>query len=155
MKKTRIEIFSERNFVVDKKVIKQMVNQILSLVSKKFESISINFVNDEQLFEMNKKHLNHDYFTDILTFTFSNEPVTTEIFISFERAFENSKKYKSSFEDEILRLIAHGILHSIGLNDRSRSEKIKMRKSENKILKSVVNSKFIKKFKVQGKWQSI
>ncbi|MGB9664176.1 MAG: rRNA maturation RNase YbeY [Ignavibacteria bacterium] len=155
MKKTKTEIFSVRNFVVDKKVIKKMVYQILSLVDKQFESVSINFVSDEKLLQMNKEHLNHDYYTDILTFTFSNEPITTEIFISFERAFENAKKYKSDYEDEILRLITHGILHSTGLNDQSTTEKIKMRKAENKILKSIVKSKFIKKFKVLDKWQSI
>jgi rRNA maturation RNase YbeY len=155
MKSPKIEIFSDRNFVIDKKAIKKIVNQILSLVDRRFENISINFVNDNQLLEMNIKHLNHNYYTDILTFTFSDDSISTEIFISFERAFENSKKYKTTFEEEILRLISHGILHSTGLNDQTRSEKLKMRKVENKILNSIEKLKFIKKFKVNDKWQSM
>lgn len=155
MKKTKIEIFSDKNFVIDKKAMKNIVYQILKLVDKNFENISINFLDDDQLLTLNRKHLNHDYFTDILTFKLSDEPISTEIFISFERAFENAKKYKATFEEEILRLIAHGILHSIGLNDHSRSEKIKMRKAENKILKTLDKTKFIKKFKVKDKWQNM
>lgn len=132
-----------------------MVSQILSLVDKDFEIISINFVDDERLLEMNKHYLNHDYYTDILTFNFSDEPISTEIFISYERAYENAKKYKTTIEDEILRLISHGILHSIGFDDHTRSEKIKMRKAENKILNSIEKIEFIKKFKVNDKWQSM
>jgi probable rRNA maturation factor len=155
MRKAKVEIYSSKNFVIDKKAIKKMVEQILNLVDKRFENIAINFIDDEKLFEINKKHLNHNYYTDILTFKFSNEPISTEIFISFERAFDNSKKYKSTYEEEILRLISHGILHSIGLNDYTRKEKIKMRKAENKILNSIEKIKFIKKFKVNDKWQSM
>ncbi|NPV10388.1 MAG: rRNA maturation RNase YbeY [Ignavibacteria bacterium] len=155
MRKPKIEIFSDKNFLIDKKNLKKVINQVLNLVSNKFEQVAINFVNDEQLLEMNKRHLNHNYYTDILTFKFSDDPISTEIYISFERAFENSKKYNSTFEDEILRLISHGILHSIGLNDYSRSEKIKMRKAENHILNSIEKLQFIKKFKVNDKWQNM
>lgn len=155
MRNPKIDIFNHKNFVIDKKAIKKMVSQILSLVDKDFEIISINFVDDERLLEMNKHYLNHDYYTDILTFNFSDETISTEIFISYERAYENAKKYKITLEDEILRLISHGILHSIGFDDHTRSEKIKMRNAENKILNSIEKIEFIKKFKVNDKWQSM
>lgn len=155
MKKARIEINSVLYFVIDKKALKTMINQILDLIGKKFDTIIVNFLSDEQLLQLNKKHLNHDYYTDILTFKLSDEPIFTELLISYERAFENSKKFKTTFENEILRLIIHGLLHSIGLEDNSRSEKIKMRKAETKILNYLDKKNFIKKFKVDNKWQSI
>lgn len=144
--KTKIEIYPNKNFVVDKKSLKKLIFQMLEKINKQFAKIELSFLTDKELFELNKKYLNHNNYTDILTFTYnSDDLVTTEMLISYQRAFENSKKYKCSFEDEILRLIAHGMLHSIGLNDKTKSQKIKMRKAENDLLNSIKRVSFIKK----------
>lgn len=147
MKKTKIEISTTKEFMIDKKNLKKIILQILSKIGKMFDKITITFLNDKELLELNQKFLQHDTLTDILTFTYNKtEPISTEILISFERAFENSKKYKEKFEDEILRLIAHGLLHSIGYEDKTKSQKLKMRKAENDLLNSIDKSEFIKKF---------
>lgn len=150
MKKITIEVSTNKNFVVDKKNLKKMIRQMLKKIGKDFSSIELSFLRDDELFEINKKFLNHETYTDIITFTYEfNNALMTEILISYERAFENSKKYNCTFEDEILRLIAHGLLHSIGFEDKTKSQKLKMRKAENDLLKSINKSEFIKKFETE------
>lgn len=150
MKKIAIDIYTHKNFVVDKNKLKNMIRQMAKKAGKEFSSIELSFLPDEELFEINKKFLNHATYTDIITFTYDiNNALMTEILISYERAFENSKKYRCTFEDEILRLIAHGLLHSIGFEDKTKTQKLKMRKAENDLLKSINKSEFIKKFEME------
>lgn len=145
MDKVDIEIFTHEEFRINKKKLLSIVKILLKNLNKKFESVEISFLKDEDVFKMNKNFLNHDVLTDILTFPYSEkEPYSTEIIISFERAKENAKKYKVKYEEEILRLIAHGLLHTIGFNDFTKSEKIKMRREENKLLGSIKKENFIK-----------
>lgn len=149
MIKPKIEIHSKRNFLIDKARLKNMIYQMIEIIDRKFESIEISFLTDEELFELNRKHLNHLNYTDILTFTYvQDEPISSEILISYERAFENSKKFNESFENEILRLIAHGLLHSIGIKDKTPSQKTKMRKLENDLLSKINKSEFVKRFEI-------
>lgn len=145
MDKVDIEIFTHEEFRINKKKLLSIVKILLKNLNKKFESVEISFLKDEDVFKMNKNFLNHDVLTDILTFPYSEkEPYSTEIIISFERAKENAKKYKVKYEEEILRLIAHGLLHTIGFNDFTKSEKLKMRREENKLLGSIKKENFIK-----------
>lgn len=145
MNKLNIEIFTHEEFRINKKKLLSVVKILLKNLGKKFESVEISFLKDEDVYKMNKNFLNHDALTDILTFPYSEkEPYSTEIIISFERAKENAKKYKVKYEEEILRLIAHGLLHTIGFNDFTRSEKLKMRREENKLLDSIKKENFIK-----------
>jgi rRNA maturation RNase YbeY len=127
MKNPKIEIYSNKKFVVDKRRLKNMILQMIQSLEKEFGFVELSFLTDDELFELNMKHLNHQTFTDILTFTYNQEePVSTEILISYERAFENSRKFKTTFEQEILRLISHGLLHSLGYKDKtSKCEKQK------------------------------
>jgi len=101
------------------------------------EKVSIDFLNyifcsDPYLLDLNKKYLDHDYFTDIISFESSEEMgvVSGDIFISVDRAKENADLYKVSFDDEIKRLMIHGLLHLIGYKDESDDEKLLMRKKE-------------------------
>lgn len=145
MDKVDIEIFTHEEFRINKKKLLSIIKILLKNLNKKFESVEISFLKDEDVFKMNKNFLNHDVLTDILTFPYSEkEPYSTEIIISFERAKENAKKYKVKYEEEILRLIAHGLLHTIGFNDFTKSEKLKMRREENKLLGSIKKENFIK-----------
>lgn len=127
-----------------------MINQMLDKIHKNFKRIDINFITDEQMLKLNNEFLNHNTFTDILTFSYNEvEPYSSEIYISFERAYENSIEFNEKFENEILRLISHGLLHSIGYKDKTDSQKNRMRKAEKDLLKSVNKVKFIKKFEIE------
>ena len=90
------------------------------------------FCDDQYLLDINNRFLNHDYFTDIITFDYCiNRNISGDIFISIERVAENSSLYKVTFEEEILRVIAHGLLHLIGFTDESPEQRQIMRDLEN------------------------
>jgi rRNA maturation RNase YbeY len=91
------------------------------------------FVNDEKLLEINRQFLQHDTYTDIITFDFSNnkEEISGEIYISLERIEENAQKFDVSFWEELLRVAAHGLLHLIGFKDKTKKEKALMTEQEN------------------------
>ena len=101
---------------------------IISLMKKegnKPKDISIIFCSDKYLLEINKQHLNHNYFTDIITFdlTTKNEKKTTaELYISTERVKFNAKDYNTTISNELHRVIFHGILHLCGYKDKSKND---------------------------------
>lgn len=97
------------------------------------EQLQITFLDDESLLEINKEFLQHDYYTDIITFDYSDskDKVEGELFISVERVAENALKFKENFENEIQRVILHGCLHLCGLDDQTEIEKQEMRIKEN------------------------
>ena len=95
------------------------------------------FFNDKDLKSLNIKYLDHDYYTDVISFNDSNGTVLNgNIAVSVERVLENSKKFKTSFEDELLRVMVHGLLHFMGFNDSSMTETQQMRDKEDDNLKS-------------------
>lgn len=95
------------------------------------------FLSDEALLEMNKQFLNHDTFTDIITFDLSenDSELTGEIYISVDRVKDNAAKFETSYEDELHRVIFHGALHLCGFKDKSKADSEEMRKQEDKCLK--------------------
>lgn len=93
--------------------------------------ISYVFVNDEELRSMNKKYLNHDYYTDIITFDYSEiKNLNGDIFISIDRVRENATKFNVTREEELRRVMVHGILHLMGYKDGTTDEKNVMRTLE-------------------------
>lgn len=96
----------------------------------------INFVNKEEIININKKYLGHNYSTDIITFDYSetNTGLDSEIFISLDDAAKNAGIYGSIFEQEIVRLVTHGILHLIGYNDISEKERKVMKLAEDNLV---------------------
>jgi len=93
--------------------------------------ISYTFVNDEELLEINKELLNHDFYTDIITIDQRvGDIISADIFISIDRIKDNSKELKTDFPEELKRVIIHGLLHIVGFNDHSDKEKLEMRKQE-------------------------
>ena len=100
----------------------------------------INFIycSDEYLLEMNKNFLNHDFYTDVITFN-NNEGniVSGDIFMSRDRIEENAVNFESEVEDEFIRVCAHGLLHLLGMNDAGEEEKAKMREQEDIFIKRV------------------
>ena len=100
--------------------------------------INIIFTSDDYLLEINKNFLSHDYYTDVITFDYSdNKKISGDIFISVDRVRENAEKYKEKFFDELNRVIIHGILHLLGYKDNTSNEKHLMRKKEDFYLKKL------------------
>ncbi|HPS95671.1 MAG: rRNA maturation RNase YbeY [Bacteroidales bacterium] len=93
--------------------------------------INIIFCSDEYLLELNKKYLSHDFYTDIITFdNCSNQIISGDLFISIDRVRENSKTYSSSFDEELHRVIVHGLLHLLGYKDKTKAQSKVMREKE-------------------------
>lgn len=85
---------------------------------------------------MNKAHLNHDYYTDIITFDYvDGKCLNGDIFISIDRVKDNAKSFHSSFAEELRRVLAHGVLHLIGFKDKTKEEQEDMTEAENNCLK--------------------
>lgn len=101
--------------------------------------LSLIFCSDNYLLELNKEHLDHDYFTDIITFNYNDNDVSGDLFISVDRVKENAIEAKVGFMDEINRVVAHGVLHLIGFNDKSEAEQKEMRLQENRALNLIVS----------------
>ena len=97
--------------------------------------ITVIFVTDGYLLEMNKKHLNHDYYTDIITFDYCEENIISgDLFISVDRVRENAATFDSPFLQELKRVMIHGVLHLCGHKDKTKEEEENMRSLENKYL---------------------
>jgi len=111
---------------------KQWLKAVIISEGNKVGDIQYILCDDEHLLGINKAYLNHDTFTDIITFSTTNndEIISGEIYISVDRVSENSKAHSVSFNTELSRVMVHGILHLIGYNDHSDSEKKLMRSKE-------------------------
>ncbi len=128
-----IQIFyqSRLKHSIKVKEIKQLIKKIFVLENKTFKSINIIFCSDEYLLKINTDFLNHDYYTDVITFNYSSTLIEGEIYISGERLEENARLLNVSLKKETLRVIIHGILHLCGYSDGSTKEKIIMTLREN------------------------
>jgi len=103
--------------------------------------INIIFCSDDYLLKMNKEHLEHDYYTDIITFDYcENGIVSGDLFISKDRVGENAKEFNVKFNDEINRVVIHGVLHLVGYNDKTDDEQTIMTEKENQYLEYVKTS---------------
>ena len=127
-----IQFFSQTiSFTLKKKsVIKKTILSVIKKERKKAGDINFIFCNDAFLHALNKKFLTHNTLTDIITFQYPLEKLSGEIFISIPRVKENAKKFKTSFDNELHRVIIHGILHLCGYKDKKTSEKKQMRARE-------------------------
>ena len=127
---------------VNIKSLELKVNQFNSYITpiliseKKTEGdIVLIFCSDEYLLEINKKHLNHDYYTDIITFDYCVEKIVSgDLYISIDRIKENAKTFNESFINELTRVVIHGVLHLCGYNDKTEADQKIMRNLENKYL---------------------
>lgn len=116
--------------------IKQWIKQVIEAKGKKTGNITYIFCDDEYLLEVNKQYLQHDYYTDVITFDYvENDLISGDIFISTDRVRENALAFGSSETEELHRVIIHGALHLFGLKDKSEKEASQMRQAENEALK--------------------
>lgn len=108
------------------------LNSIIMEEGKKIGDITYVFCDDKFLLKKNQKFLNHETLTDIITFDYSdNKIISGDILISIDRIKDNAKIYKASFFNELKRVMAHGLLHLIGYNDKTEKEINLMRDKEN------------------------
>lgn len=115
--------------------VKSWLSMVVKGEKKKIDSIVYIFVNDEELLQINRNSLNHDYYTDILTFPYSYEPIVSEIYISLDRIRDHAKKYKVRSRDEMARVLLHGLLHMCGYSDKTKLKKKQMTDREDYWLK--------------------
>ncbi len=126
--------FQSKTFTLPHKLkLKKYLKYIVTSENKVLKELKIIFCEDEYLFKMNTHFLDHDYFTDVITFDLSNnnrKAVVGEMYISSERVEDNAKKFKNSFLNELHRIMFHGILHLCGYNDRTKEDKKLIRQKE-------------------------
>lgn len=129
-------IFEEiKKFDFDKRIKSKIIEMCL-LEKREIAYLNFIFCSDNYILKMNKKYLNHDYFTDVITFNYNEDKTLKgDIFISKDTVSDNSKIYNVSFENELNRVMIHGVLHLIGYNDKNESEKAEMKSKENQYLK--------------------
>ena len=132
-------VSTPKSIKLDKKIIHSIVLELQKKLSFTIESLNINFVTSDLMIEINKKHLNHDFDTDIITFNYSgsNSNLDGEIFISITQAIDNSIKFNVNLDKELIRLIIHGILHLLGYDDQKIPDKKKMKVEEDKLTESL------------------
>ena len=121
--------------LVNKKIVEKWLVDCISLLQRSVGEINFVFCNDDYLLEINKKYLNHNYYTDVITFDYSIKNIISgDIFISIDRVQENAKTLELDFIQELYRVIVHGVLHLSGYNDKSEQDKIEMREKEGELL---------------------
>ena len=121
----------------NRKQLKRFIPTIFYKEGKSIESLSIIFCSDEFLLEMNKQHLHHDFYTDIITFDLSESkksPIIGELYISIDRVKENASTNSVTISNELIRVIFHGALHLCGYKDKSSKHIIEMRRKENEYI---------------------
>lgn len=110
---------------------KRWLKDVIEHLDFKLGNISVIFCSDDYLLSLNKKHLNHNYYTDVITFNYcSNKTISGDIFVSVDRVRAFSIDTNTSFLSEINRVIVHGVLHLCGFDDKKPDEILRMRKLE-------------------------
>ena len=142
-KKTKIHFFSNdvpiplRNMTK----LKNFIESIFKKEMQRLDSINYIFCSDRIILEINKKYLNHDFYTDVITFDLSpnNRSISAEVYISIERIRDNAKELGLTIKSEIHRVLFHAALHLCGYNDKKKKDKEIMRKRENELLAKYFN----------------
>lgn len=121
---------------IDKSLMRRWIDAVARDFGKSVGDISYIFCNDEKILEVNRQYLQHDYFTDIITFDYSRmHRISGDMFISLDTVESNAEGLGCKYETELYRVIIHGILHLCGVNDKGAGERAIMEGHENKALK--------------------
>lgn len=132
-----ISFYSENDFILnDDDVYKNWINRVISSEGKRLGEISYIFCDDDYLLDINQRFLDHDTYTDIISFDDSmGNLLNGDIYISTERVHENALEFNEDFETELKRVIIHGILHYCGYKDKSEEDAALMREKESEKIK--------------------
>jgi len=112
--------------------LKSFIATLFKKEAKRLEAIHYIFCSDDYLLKINREHLQHDYYTDIITFGLSEpgQPINAEVYISVDRVKDNAHQFKTTLKKELHRVIFHGALHLCGYKDKKKGEEALMRKKE-------------------------
>ena len=120
---------------IKKRLTTAWVKAVAATYGKKVGEIGYMFVDDEKILEVNREYLGHDYYTDIITFDYSEgDTISGDIVISLDTVASNAQEQGTPYNDELHRVIIHGILHLCGINDKGPGEREVMERAENKAL---------------------
>jgi len=121
--------------------IKRWIKLTIHREHKELSNLNIIFCSDEYLKSINLQYLNHDYYTDIITFDYSEniDVLEGEMYISIQRVEDNANKHQVSYSEELNRVMIHGVLHLLGYRDHSKKEQAAIRKKENECLNDLIN----------------
>ncbi|WP_245994948.1 rRNA maturation RNase YbeY [Mangrovibacterium diazotrophicum] len=120
---------------MERRKIKTWISSVIASENKKIGSINFIFCSDEYLLQVNKQYLDHDYFTDIITFDYvEGKLISGDIFVSVDRVSENADKFQVSFDEELRRILVHGVLHLLGYPDKEPEQKKVMTQKEDHYL---------------------
>jgi len=111
------------------------IRRVAATYNKKVGDVGYMFVNDDKILEVNREYLGHDYYTDIITFDYcEGKTISGDLVISLDTVFSNADKYGRPYDEELHRVIIHGILHLCGLNDKGPGERELMEAAEDQAL---------------------
>ena len=111
------------------------IRSVAAIYGKKVGDVNYIFCNDERILEVNREYLQHDYYTDIITFDYTeDDTISGDLFISLDTVKTNSEQFATEYDEELHRTIIHGILHLCGINDKGPGEREIMEAAENKAL---------------------
>lgn len=120
---------------ITQNVVSEWINEVSASYEKKVGRLMYLFCNDEKILEVNKEYLNHDYYTDIITFDYCRgNQLSGDMVISLDTIRTNAEQFNQPFERELHRVIIHGVLHLCGINDKGPGEREIMEAAENKAL---------------------
>ncbi len=120
---------------IQRRLTSKWIKAVAEKYGKRTGEIAYIFCNDSKILEVNRKYLQHDYFTDIITFDYTEgDTINGDIFISLDTVRSNSNEQGTTYEEELNRVIIHGILHLCGINDKRPGEREIMEQEENKAL---------------------
>lgn len=126
--------------LIKKREVTKWIKDVAASYDKKVGDVSYIFCSDEKILEINKAYLQHDYYTDIITFDYTDENVISgDIFISLDTVESNAKEFNTDYLEELHRIIIHGVLHLCGINDKGPGEREYMTECENKALSLLLN----------------
>lgn len=120
---------------IKKTLVRDWIKRVVSVHGKRLGEISYIFCDDEKILEVNRQYLQHDYYTDIITFDYTvGDKISGDLFISLDTVRSNAELFHQSYDDELHRVIIHGVLHLCGINDKGPGEREIMEKNENEAL---------------------
>jgi probable rRNA maturation factor len=120
--------------LLKKTPLSNWIKKTVEIEGKTLSAVTYIFCSDDYLHKMNVEHLNHDTLTDIITFPYNENPIEGDIFISIDRVKDNAQDFNTSFDNELHRVMIHGILHLCGYKDKTEEDEKRMRQKEDECL---------------------